>query len=339
MRQIVYNTTTGRSNQLQRLLSSTAEFLITNRDVITIDPRDQVKLLYQDEKIIDTAISKIYKGLMRTDALKNITLINLSAADAVPPVLTSSWISLDVQLMCQVEDNSCRAFSSISDYRNKIIFDFTKYFSKMNRKIIDSTNFQGRIIRALLIRSYHNYNSGSWLTPTVVYSLTKIYSRLVANRLAKMYNLDIFEQSKIEVIAAVYFAGRCSNTNAPVPPIMGKMDFIKKVDTSEIFSYINVNFKEFGIPEMIETIVKFSPDRLKRLTTSTFFSMNINIASSQLESLLAIEHPAYFCYTVIEALSGSKTSMFHVLKTLNLQKESKELVQSLLTGEVISNSI
>ena len=90
---------------------------------------------------------------------------------------------------------------------------------------------------------------------------------------------------------------------------------------------------------VIDTIVEFSPARMGNFTLSTFYSMYANLTSNQVMSLLALEFPPYWCFLIVSAISGDKTSIYHTLKTLNLKRDAILFQNDLLKTNTFIKSL
>ena len=172
-----------------------------------------------------------------------------------------------------------------------------------------------------------------WLTSNLVYQLTKFFSLIISSKIGKTYNLGYQEQFITATALAVFFVNRCTQNTEVINPMMGKMDFLRRVlDTQPIYDYIEEKYTvaTYDLKAVVDTILQFSPSRMGNFNISTLYSMNQHLTSNQVISLIALEYPPYWCHLLVSALSGDKSSMYHSIKTLNLRREAVEFQNELL---------
>jgi len=285
-------------------------------------------------------MSELFNQAQIDNKLGMFKLLKLDKVEKIPSYFLISWLDIDTLELRKTDKQSADILNSISEYRDKVLIDVTPYYSEKRQAISDTTSFYARLVRAMLSRSYHKADK-IWLSPTLIYHLTKFYATILSTKIGKTYNLTYQEQYVAATALSVFFVNRCTENDSVINPMMGKMDFLRRnVDTKPIYDYISDNYdvESYNLDAVIKTIVQFSPARVAQYSVSTFFAMNANLSSNQSISLIALEYPPYWCHLIISALSGDKTSMYHSIKTLNLRKEAMEFQSEILkTNSFISS--
>jgi len=338
----ISETTIAKQSNVRDYAKDVRKFLIENVAYITLNHDIETGLLNLQDTLVKSVISELYQQAIREDKLGIFTLLNLNKVDKIPSWFLISWLDIDTLELRDIDKSSYDVLSSIPQYKDKILVDITSYISKRTGKISDIPNFHARLVRDMLSRSYHLANR-MWLSPTILYSLTKFYSMIISNKIGRTYNLTYQEQHVVATILAVYFTNRCTDIDEVINPVMYKMDFLQKVvDTKSIFKAIKdkrSKAAEFDLQSVVDTIIDLGPSRMNKFTLSTFYSMNANLSSNQLMSLIALDYPPYWCYLILDALSGAKSSIYHTIKSLNMRKEVNRLQVEIIKTKTFINSL
>lgn len=337
----ISETAIGKQSNIKDYAKNARKFLIENADYITLNHDIETGLLHSRDTLVKSVVSELYQQAVSEEKLNIFTLLDLDKTNKIPSWFLISWLDLDILELRDIDSSSYDVLSSMPKYKDKILVDVTPYRNKKTGKITDTTSFHDRLIRDMLARSY--YLSGKmWLSPTLIYLLTKFYALILSTKIGRTYNLTHPEQYVIATILSVFFTNRCTDTNDTINPVMHKMDFLQRVvDTKEIYNVIkkDYNGKEFDLQAAVDTIVKLGPSRMNKFTLSTFRSMNSNMSSNQLMSLIALDYPPYWCYLIISALSGAKTSIYHTIRNLNLSKETSIFTKEILQTQTFIRSL
>ena len=333
-----YIGTTSKVNDYAR---NARKFLLDNVSRITFSHDEEVKLLNTHDSMMHTTMSELYQQAIVEGKLDIFRLLILDKIDKIPSWFLISWLDLDTLELRNTDKQSAEVLNTISEYKDKILVDITPYYSKKRKGISDTTSYFARMVRAMLCRSYH-ISGNMWLTPNLIYQLTKFYAMILSSKIAKTYHITYQEQFVAATALSVFFVNRCCNSDEVINPMMGRMDFLRRViDTKPIYDYISEKYttETYDISAVVDTIVEFGPARIGTFNTSTFYTMNSNLTAIQIISLVAIEYPPYWCHLIISALSGDKTSMFHSIKSLNLRKEAMEFQNEILKTTSLIRSL
>lgn len=327
MKIMLSDTAVGKNSDIGNYFKNARKFILENKDTITFNHDEQKALMRSKDRMLSTVMNQLYEQAIIEDKLGIFTLLILDKVKQVPSWFLISWLDFDTLELKKSDQQSYNILSSIPEYREKILMDITPYYSRDRNTIVDFTSMAGRVVRDMLCRSYYQFNK-LWLSPTLIYLLTKMYTMVVSSKIGRMYSLSIQEQYVVATILGVFFVNRCADSGDTINPMMWKMDYLSKgADTKQIYQYITEKYSEitFDLQAVVNTIVELGPSRLSKFNLSTLFSMNSNLTSNQLISLIALEYPPYWCYLILSAISGDKSSIYHTLKNLNLKREADEL--------------
>ncbi len=322
----------GASSNIDTHANNARKFLLDNVNRITFNNDEETKLLNTHDPMVRTLMSELYQQALLEKKLSMFKLIILDRVDKVPSGFLISWLDIDTLILRDTDKATADVLNSFSEFRDKILVDVTQFYSEKRKMITDTTSLYERLVRAMLRRSYHK-SGRMWLTPNIIYYLTKFYAIILSTKIGKIYNLTYQEQFVAATALAVFFVNSCSDTHEIINPVMGKMDFLKRqVDTEPIYNHIREKYtaETYDLKAVIETIVELGPSRMSSFNFSTFLQMNLSLTSNQLISLVSLEYPPYWCQLIIAALSGDKSSMYHNLKTLNLKRDTIEFQNELL---------
>jgi len=326
------DTSVGKSSDIGNYFKGARKFLLENKDSITFKHDEQKALLKTQDRMLNTVMSNLYEQALSEDKLGIFTLLTLDRVKQIPSWFLISWLDFDTLELKKTDPQSYNTLSSIPEYKEKIIVDITPFYSRGKESIVDPTNLYSRLVRNMLCRSY--FLSGSmWLSPALIYSLTKMYAMVLSSKIGRVYNLAIQEQYVVATILSVFFTNRCGDTGDLINPIMWKMDFLQRaVDVKSIYSYINEHYSEatFNLQAVVETIVALGPSRLSKFNLPTLYSMNTNLTANQLISLIALEYPPYWCFLILSSLSGDKSSIYHTIKNLNLKRDADDFQNEII---------
>ena len=322
----------GRTSNVNDYARNARKFLLDNVSRITFSHDEEVKLLGTQESMMHTVMSDLYQQALVEGKLEMFRLLILDRIDKIPSWFLISWLDIDTLELRDTDKQSADVLNTISEYRDKILIDITPFYSSKKKGISDTSNFHSRMVRDMMGRSYYKAE-GMWLTSNLVYQLTKFFSLIISSKIGKTYNLGYQEQFITATALAVFFVNRCTQNTEVINPMMGKMDFLRRVlDTQPIYDYIEEKYTvaTYDLKAVVDTILQFSPSRMGNFNISTLYSMNQHLTSNQVISLIALEYPPYWCHLLVSALSGDKSSMYHSIKTLNLRREAVEFQNELL---------
>lgn len=338
MRTTIEDTITGRSSGVRNLGAETMRYLVQEQDAIVINSTKQNDYLEKlVDSVTDTPITNLYSRMHGRLDERIYSLLDMRRSSSIPPWLVVKWVNLDV-LTLREDDPARNTLNSIREYRNKIIINATPSVTDKQLKNVEL--LRNDLIMSAVYRSYVNSDDSVWLSASIMRYLCKSYAFNISNRISKSYQLDSGQMMMIAAVASIYFCNKVSKATCPVAPLFYSMDFIHKtVDSKKIIEYVEATYPEFTIDAMVETIVHFGVERLKKFNTQGLFTLLTNIDVDRMMSFLVLENPAYYMFSTLNALSGSKSSLYHMIRTLNLGADMKEMVRELMICKPFMESL
>lgn len=338
----ILDTTIGKGVDLKSHIADTLKFLISNKSSIVLPNVEREKLIKSANTPMRTVISDLFSSLLEDEKLGIFQFLNLSHIEKIPASFLITWLDLDVRQMSKYDRHFYDVLSVIPEYKDKILLDITPFISRDGSRLVDISTFQAKIVRDALCRSY-SLSESEWLSPTLIYYFAKFYSIVISNRLGRIYNLTYQEQMVIAAVLSVYFINKCSPVEMPDNSMMRRLDYVNRiVDTTDIMDTVQRKVSEAGkftIKEVVDVIVELSPTRLGKFNVHSLFSTMLNLSSNQLISIISLEYPPFWCFNVLDAMSGAKTSLYHTIKTSGLGKETGKLATELVNSKTFSRSI
>lgn len=314
----IYETDLMKAIDSKSYLKKMTSFLAHSRGTISISDKISSLIYNPSNILLNTIISDLFKLFLKENKIRLFSFIDLSSKKDIPEILLFNYINIDVLQLKHKFDSDYNVLKSFPEYNDRIIYNITDIISSNNTKI-DGGILQQTIIRDLLSRSYFNFDE-NWLTPSILYYLTKFYAIPMSSNLGRIYNLNYQDQMMIATIFAIFFLQHCQKKPG-INPIIGRMDFLNRfINIKDITDVIEKEYKNKDLTfEDVASIIKILlPQRLSSLNAKSIYTLGRNANLNQVTSLISTEYPPYWCYNVLLAISGIKSNLYHTLKKLNM---------------------
>lgn len=334
----IFETDIFKSIAIENYIKHMTEFIVNNRGIFSIN--DKIKDNLRVEPMLKTIISDIYKTIVSEDKLPVFSFIDFTNKTSIPEGFLFTYWNLDVSQIKSFMKNQYDILSSLHETNNKILYNISNIIGARENKITDVSKFQQTVIRDFLSRSYHE-TKDNWLTPNILYYLVKFYSIIISTNISRSYNIPYNEQMFIACVLAIFFLQKCHDKSTS-NPLLNRLDFISKsVVIREVLNKIDENYhnKELSVADVCTIIRKNGSSRLSSFTERSLFSLIRSTNPNQLISLVSLEYPPYWFFSVLLALSGMKTNLYHSFKNLNLKNDVISFTRELNSSKVIANSV
>lgn len=335
---MLFDTEFAKLNGLGHGANTTIKYLIDNRRILLNDAERQA--IFDTRGLTSTPASAIVNAITSSGLQDMFALVDTAvSAQSLPELLAIADLTLD---MNQVP-NASSVFSSIKEYKNKIVINVTPIIKRTREGYVTLTNlndFHLLLTRGALVNSYYNCSGSCWLNPNLVKFITKTYSSILALRIVKMFRLSIPEQLLIETILAYFFMSRMTDDYAE---LLTQCDFLgNKVTIRNTIDRIEELIDKdtpMSISRMCELMVACGPDHMNKFNFDIFKRMGGNIGSSSIASTIALEYPPYWVYQLIYTLSNNKTYLGVLLQQTKLLKPTEQFLQQLISSKQFIPSI
>jgi hypothetical protein len=202
----------------------------------------------------------------------------------------------------------------------------------------DGTQFQFRVVRDFLSRSYYKSTSNIWISPAIVSYVAKVYSMSIGAELAKTYSLSAAETAYVQMIFALFYIGKM--TAPAIAPAFLKahikdIGFFHPDEVTQVLQFVADTIGKptpETIEEAIAAIVAYGSPRLTSNGTSRLNRAVLNVKFSTLYQdgqigTIALEYPPYFLFMILLALSGVRIKLSFTMKTFNLVRKGREVFE------------
>ena len=311
------------------------QFLINNRQHI-LRPSEKSDA-FNVRFSANTLVSEIVHRIANSGKDTAFNLINLpSKTTSLREVVDMTFIPFDILQLKDVTPTFSKSLSLISELDDKMIINITDIV-RNNGNFSDLTQFHWRVVRDFLSRSFYVSPGNSWLTPAVVRYVAKVYSMTMASRISQAFNLTRETTDLVQCVFCLFYVAamtRAQDAASFVKSSQKQLGIPHSADLHQVTSFVE-DILHKSVPESLEEVFAvidaFGSDGLtgssgSRLNRPTLMGRFQNLYSESHVSSISLEYPPYFLYMIILALSGSKVGLSYYLKSLNLDKEGREVM-------------
>ena len=311
------------------------EFLISQRAHIL--PEQKAGEVFKSRFSGRTAISEIYHRLLMTGKDQAYSLIRLpNKTTAINEVIDMTFVPFDLLQLSEVNGGSSRALAMIPELDNKMVINITD-ITKANGELSDITQFQWRVVRDFLSRSFYSSGGNVWISPALVRYVAKVYSMTIGGQIARQFGLSPIMTSFVQTIFCLFFVGKMT-TPALAPAFVRSharhLNLFDSQDLLQIFAFVEDTLHG-PCPQSLEDVFKiidaYGHSQLNSGGTSrlTRAVLNTKFASLHTEgrvSVIALEYPPYFLFAILLALSNHRMGLTFHMKTMRLIDEGREVI-------------
>ena len=337
-RENIYRTLSVASFIPKNTIGDLIDFLVASRAYIL--PQQSVTEAFKTKYSGNSIISDIVHKLTILEKDHEYSLINLpSKSVSLREVADWNFIPFDTLQMKEIVTDSTKALSVIPSLNDKIVINITD-ITRANGDFSDITLFQNRVVRDFLSRSYYVSKGSSWVSPTFVRYIAKVYNMTIGGQLARMFALSPQVQSFVQTIFCLYFVGKMTSretAQAFLKDHYKYMAIAQPNDLIQIFSFIEDAIGK-GVPDNLIEVCKiidtYGPAHMSgpsgsRVTLPVINTKMSSLAPESHVSAIAVDYPPYFAYLVMRVLSNDRIGLSYHMKNLNLLNEGKDVFEQL----------
>lgn len=331
---VPFVTATLTPNDLTKII----EYLITNVELFL--SREETDALFKERSMASTPMSKLFLAYTDAGASDIFSLVAFKARTNlhIPETLTHKHVVLDANQISSIDPSVAKRVLITPELNKKIISNVTQVVSSDGRyfHLKDQERFHSQVVRDCLSRSYFaSATKPNWVRTSVLITLAKTYSLLLANNIARWFGVDSGSQDFITLVFASFFLLQCSNLH--------DADGIIRTKHKEFYvrdrDIVNLSLDKFKdvlgkpLPESIdECFMLIKSIGIARLSVNrpVLYSKLRTIGDDLPTTAIALEYPPYFAWACLNALSGAKNQLNLFIKKQNLMKELQRA-----TGELI----
>ena len=338
----ITDTQYAKTVDMKTQISQVVKYLINNRS--TLVPYQSLTSVYQYKPPVVTYMTTLFEQMVSTGYVDEfaplypvVSKTSNNTFDSLPDLLTLNNIVLDLKTAPGVD-----AINSYYEFKIKMLINLAGLLKITDRTTVisDANELHSMYIRGLLTRSYSV--SDFWLNAPLCAYIIKCYCMVISGIIARNENLDWSEQLTIAGILALYYAQKLSRSgeNPTKPSLFFKCTFLGNYSQLNSIADRCAPLSQDGltIPGVCELISELGPARLSRFNAGifyrscTFLGGTSNVDTTQ----IALEHPPYWTYMIINVLSGSKFgSLSNLMKQYKLDMEGKRFIAELKVSHLL----
>lgn len=336
-RQNIFSTLSVASVIPASMRQELIEFLITHRQhlLVPVKASDVFKSRFSGR----TMISEIYQRLVATGGEHSYALLRLpSKSTALHEVVDMTFVPFDLLQLQAANTVPSRSLTMIPELNDKLVINITD-ITKANGELSDITQFQWRVVRDFLSRSYYTSTGNVWISPTLVRYVAKVYSMTIGGQTGRLFNLSPLMTSFVQTLFCLFFVGKMTSTDlAPafVKSHAKHLGLFDSQDLLQIFAFTQDTIHK-AAPESLEDVFaiidayghsQIHSEKGSRLNRSV---LNAKFASLHPEgrvSTIALEYPPYFLYLILLALSNVRMGLtFSMKNSPQLLREGQDVIE------------
>lgn len=353
-RKSIFDTHAVRRTVDQRLLRDSIDFLSTHSQVVL--PASAAKGLVHVRQHTRTHTDTLYDALIQHGADKIFAFVKFTPdvrVDDVPEGLSFSHVTMDTKQLAPISAPLYQA-SLATAVANKIVLNVTPMVRREDDTVTNITDFQCTVIRDILSRSYYD-SDRSWLAPTQILKICRVYTMSTAAPLSAQWALDIPEQNMLVISFAYYFLqmiypldvaeqtlesqsgelrlGPAENVRNVVGALKGalqRMSVTLNGADSQQISFIQIceAIKALGIRRIVSDVYTTAIQKFR------YAGPNIHTSAT------ALEYPPYFVYLLVMIAAGTvKIGLKQTLTNLRLIDVAKDVTQDLARSPAFLGSL
>jgi len=347
-RQNIYKTLGVASVIPPSMLTDLVDFLVANRQHILTSTKktEAFKTRFSGHG----PISEIAHRLVHSGKDQAYSLIRLpSKTTSLREVVDMTFVPFDLLQIKDVVPSFSKTLSLIPELNDKLVINITD-ITKATGDFNDVTQFQWRVIRDFLSRSFYNSTGNVWISPVLVRYVAKVYSMTIGGQIARLFGLSPLIQMFIQTVFCLYFVGQMTTTNlAPgfVKAHDKQLGILDSQSLVQIFAFIEDTLGKKA-PESLEDVFAvidaYDHDQLKTSHGSRLTRPVLNVKFSSLfpekpVSMIALEYPPYFLFLILLVLSNTRIGLSFPMKNLNLVKEGHTVIEQVIKSPVFMSGI
>lgn len=347
-RQNIYKTLSVASVIPTPMIQDLIDFLISNRNFI-----------FSNEKRSDAFKTRFSGHSLLSDFVHRITVLGKDQAYSLVRLPTKivalreavdmTFLPIDILQMKELVPSSVKSLSLLPELNDKLVINISD-ITKVNGDFSDVTQFQYRVVRDFLSRSFYISDSNVWISPTLVRYVAKVYSMTIGGQVARLFGLSPLIQQFVQTVFCAFFVGKMTSEDVAhtfLTVHARQLGLSDSASLNQILAFIQDTLNK-PVPTSLEDVCKvidaYDHDQLKSSHGSRINRPVLNMRFSSLfpeghVSIIALEYPPYFLFLILLALSNVRIGLSVHMKNMNLIREGHEVFEQLLKSPTIFNAL
>ena len=348
-RENIYNTLCVSSVMPKNTISGLMDYLIDNRAYLL--PSTNTAEAFKTRFSGNSLLSEIVHRLNALGKDSEYTLLKLpSKSVSLREVVDMTFVPFDILQMKNAIDTVPKVLSVLPELNDKMIINVTDIL-KANNTFSDISQFQYRVVRDFLSRSFYNSTGSSWVSPTFVRYIAKVYNMTIGGEISRVFGLSQLVQMFIQTIFCLFFVGKMtSSATAPdFLKIHGKyMNIATNNELVQILAFVEDTLGKKTPENLIEVCAVIDaygheqligPNGTSRLTLPVLKTRFMALYPDTHVSMIAMEYPPYFAFLMLLVLSHVRIKLSFNMKQMNILKEGQEIFNQLVKSSLFLNGM
>jgi hypothetical protein len=332
-------------DSITRLLT----FLMTNRGAIL--PTQKKSELFRTRFSGSSPIADLVQSIAASGKDKTYSLLRLpTKMNSLPECIDMTFITMDVMQMKSALKNppssSLVAFPEINDRVIVNISDLTK----ANGDFSDVSQFHGRIVKDFLSRSYYNSSSPTWISPTFVRHVAKVYSMTVAAGLAGQFKTTPVTENLIKIILSLFYVGKMTSPATAVSFVKANARDLGLYDIYDLDQIAALSKEVLGTPiptNIVDVTRLIAALDISEIGGSEHPHIDVPIMNRKFMTIfsdsnvsrIALEYPPYFAYILLSVASGIRCGLSFSMAKFKLDSENRKVMQELVRNPAVLSGL
>lgn len=347
-RQNIFSTLNVASIMPPSSIDELLKFLINNRQYL-LSPAQRTEL-FHTRFTGHTAVSELVHRIVASHKEQAYSLLRIPPkTSALSEVVDMTFVPFDIKQMSEIVPSYSKSLSVIPELADKLVINITDLV-KANGEFADVSQFQWRVVRDFLSRSYHVSGGNVWISPALVRYVAKVYSMTIGGQLARFFGLSDLIRTFVQALFALFYIGKMTSTALA-------QDFMKvnakplghydPQDLQQVFAFVEDTLGK-KCPESLEDVFACidaysasqlsgkSGSRLDRTVLSVRFAA---MFPESHVSTISLEYPPYLLFMILLVLSRHRSGLSIRIKDMNLLKEGHDVIDGLLRQPVFLSGL
>lgn len=344
----IFNTTSVEWVVPPSMRQDLVQFLVSNRNHI-LSPTKRTEA-FRSRYTGGGLISELVNRLTLTGKDQVFNLINLpSKTTSLREVVDMTFIPFDLLQLKDVTPSLSKTLSVISELDDKIIINITD-LTRANGEFADVSQFQWRVVRDFLSRSFYKSSGNVWISPALVRYVAKVYSMTIGGAIARQFGLTPLIQTFIQTIFCLFYVTKMTNAQVSRDMLTKQARLFSVAEGQElaqILAFVEDTLDK-PVPETLEDVlavidaygfVQLKDVKGSRLTRPVLNAKFQTWFPESHVSTIALEYPPYFLFLLMLVISGQRIGLAFPMKQMNLVREGKEVMDALIRSPSFTNGI
>lgn len=313
-------------------LDTFLDYVLKNREYLI--PSHETSAIFKIRTLVATPTTIIFQRAVELglDKLFGLFIIPPGVKD-YPESITTRHITMDTVQMTGASRALLQTCALVPQMDQKILLNITQML-KRTGGFSDITGFHNAVVRDLLSRSYYTDNRATWLTPSLLKFVARVYSMSMGTAVSQWFSLDLAVQELVTTYFALFYLNLMSNAHIAkdiATSSWKELRIASGTDLVQIYAHIEETLGKPSLDSLEDVCTMIDSLGIGRVIINRKVLISRLRLTTDIQLMsLAMDYPPYFVYLILQAASGiSKMGLGELLKKKNLMKPAVEFAGEL----------